>query len=682
MLATEEPDPETEATPDPLRAPQHWERLLVDAAVIGGIDRWKRRIDGLDKRLVLDAAHARQKGLDGAEVRANRDRESLASLRGFALPLLEQLATLPEAALWGEWIESLSVLASRALRRPERVQRVLSELAPMATVGDVGIAEVRIVLERRLLELVEPPAPLRYGRVFVGAPDDARGLAFDVVFIPGLAEKTFPQKVTEDAILPDAARSAISPRLSTNAVRTADERLALRLAVGAADREITASYPRVDLQQSRPRTPSFYALELLRAAEGTLPGFDDLARRAQQTTQTRIGWPAPNDERDAIDEAEYDLAILERLEGRPEAETNGAARYLLGANEHLRRALRFRAERWAKKKWWPSDGLVDPRPEAKVALAAHALGARSFSPTALQNFAACPYRFVLQAILRLAPREERASLEELDALQKGSIFHETMYELFVALREKHLLPLTEARFEEARTILDQTMTRVSAHYEEELAPAIERVWDDAMAQIKADAAEALRKLVGDEEWTPTSFELSFGLPDRREQQDPASIDDPAKLDCGITLRGSIDLVEESRLSGAVRATDFKTGKVRASDDTVIGGGKTLQPVLYALVLEKLLPTKKIEGGNLYYATSVGRYQRFTVPLDAEARQSAQMVADVVGGAITQGFLPAAPGKDECMWCDYRAVCGPYEEQRTKQKPQKPLEKLIALRKRP
>ena len=81
----------------------------------------------------------------------------------------------------------------------------------------------------------------------------------------------------------------------------------------------------------------------------------------------------------------------------------------------------------------------------------------------------------------------------------------------VALREKNLLPLDEAHFEQARTVLDETMKRVEAHYKDDLAPAIERVWDDAMAQIKADAAEALRRLLADAEWTPTSFELSFGL---------------------------------------------------------------------------------------------------------------------------------------------------------------------------
>ena len=77
--------------------------------------------------------------------------------------------------------------------------------------------------------------------------------------------------------------------------------------------------------------PSFYALEALRAAEGVLPGFDELSRRAETFGEARLGWPAPALPGDAIDAAEFDLARLATLEG-DEAASRGAARYLLGAN--------------------------------------------------------------------------------------------------------------------------------------------------------------------------------------------------------------------------------------------------------------------------------------------------------------------------------------------------------------
>src|SRR5262249_6666228 len=152
--------------------------------------------------------------------------------------------------------------------------------------------------------------------------------------------------------------------LTTNADRSAMERLMLCLAVGAADKRLVLCYPRIDIEQSRPRTPSFYGLEVLRAAEGKLPGFDELARRAEVVGGARLGWPAPARPGQAIDAAEHDLALLQSILERPADETVGMARYLLSANIHLERALRFRARRWIKA-WTRADGLVDPDPLAK-----------------------------------------------------------------------------------------------------------------------------------------------------------------------------------------------------------------------------------------------------------------------------------------------------------------------------
>src|SRR5207253_417366 len=39
---------------------------------------------------------------------------------------------------------------------------------------------------------------------------DARGLSFDAVFVPGLAEKLFPQKVIEDPLLRDKERRGLA----------------------------------------------------------------------------------------------------------------------------------------------------------------------------------------------------------------------------------------------------------------------------------------------------------------------------------------------------------------------------------------------------------------------------------------------------------------------------------------
>jgi CRISPR/Cas system-associated exonuclease Cas4 (RecB family) len=660
-----------------LRAPRRWERLLVDAAVIGGRDRWRRRLAGL--------AHERKLDLEALEDPDSPQRERIArelgdleALRNFALPLLDALAELPQEATWRVWLDALTALATRALRRPNRVLAVLGELAPMAAIGSVRLREVRLALAKRLTELVVLPGERRYGKVYVGSAEGARGMAFDVVFVPGLSERLFPQKVSEDPILRDVDRKKLEARLTVNADRALAERLALHLAVGAAKTKVCLSYPRIDTEQSRPRTPSFYGLEVLRAAEGQLPGFDELAKRAERESPTRLGWPAPGSPLHAIDDAEHDLALLAQVFQRPVDETAGTARYLVSANAHLARALRFRYVRW-EKKYFAADGLVSPAEIAKAALAKHQIEARSYSPTALQNFATCPYKFVLYALHKLSPREEPEALEELDALQKGSLVHDILFQLHVRLREAALLPVPSERaaYDRARAILDATVQEVADKHRENLNPAIPRVWEDGIASIRADLVEFLRRAAESPEWVPACFELSFGLGDRRDQ-DPASTPKDVPLDVGLRLRGSIDLVEK-RADGAIRATDYKTGKARAKEGCKIGGGEVLQPVLYSLVLEKLFAGSRVDGGRLYYCTSTGDFTAVEIPLDPEARDGAALVAKTIGDALRDGFLPAAPVKGGCEYCDYKVVCGPYEEARTKRKPQPKA--LVELRKR-
>jgi RecB family exonuclease len=665
-----------------LRAPRRWECLLVEAAVIGGRDRWRRRIDGLanDLRLRLSEIAGED---DTQAATLSQTLDDLGAFAGYAIPLIEVLDNLPPSANWGEWLDQLGALATRALKQPDRVLAVLAELAPMGPVGQVTLYEVLLVLERLLLEVAVPPPSQRYGKVLAAPIDGVRGLSFEAVFVPGLAEKMFPRKIVEEPILLDVARARISEGLATNQTRLEDERLAMALATGAAERQICFSYPRLDLDQARPRVPSFYTLEAVRAAEGQLPDFAELARRAETATTARLGWPAPPDPADAIDAAEHDLAILDRLEARRE-ESPGAARYLVTVNPHLARALRARYQRWGSS-WTACDGLLSRSETARALMAKHTFGLRSYSPTALQNYARCPYRFFLQSIHGLAPREVPAAIDELDPLQRGSLIHDVQFDLFARLRQGHLLPVRPGNLDRAQQQLDLVIAEVAARYRDDLAPAIDRVWEDGVAAIRADLREWLRRASEDDSgYVPWYFELSFGLEHRpeRRQADPQSVPGAVELDCGIQLRGSIDLVERHP-SGMARVTDHKTGKADAKPTQLIAGGKSLQPLLYALAAEKLfLGQADISSGRLYFCTSAGGFAEQIVLLDENARAAAVRVAEAVGEAVAQPFLPAAPDKRQCELCEFRAVCGPYEERRAARKPQANLGRLLALRAMP
>jgi ATP-dependent helicase/nuclease subunit B len=663
-----------------LRAPRRWEQLLVDAAVIGGRERWERRLQGLahDLRIKL------QEIAGDDETRAAgiaRMIEDLSAFTTYTLPLIDALHRLPRQARWGQWLDELAALASRALHHPERMLSLLCELAPMAEIGPVGLDEILLVLSDHLMERFEGIPDQRYGRVLVGPIESVRGSSFHAVFIPALAEKAFPRKIVEEPILLDETRRALSSLLETNEIRLANERLALALACGAAEQQLFLSYPRLDLDQGRPRVSSFYALEAIRPAEGHLPDFAELARRAETSARSRIGWPAPAHPERAIDDAEYDLAQLNRIVAD---NRDGSGRYLVSSNANLGRALRMRYQRWIKRGWTPSDGLIGSSETLRTMLARHRPAARSYSPTALQNLAKCPYRFFLQAIVSLAPKEVPEAIDELDPLQRGSLIHDIQFALFQRLEKAGLLPVRSEREEAVRSILEKVIAEISERYHEILAPAIERVWEDGIAGIRADLIEWLRRCAEDRTgYVPWRFELSFGLAQREERHyaDPASLPDPVALDCGIRLRGSIDLVERHP-NGRLRVTDHKTGKSAGMSDQVIAGGQTLQPVLYALAAEKMFKDLKVDSGRLYFCTSAGLFTERSVSLDRFARQAAELLARTVEQAVADAFLPAAPGPGQCAWCDYRAVCGPHEERRSARKNQAALGPLLKLRETP
>ena len=725
-------DPDPGAPPDAddrpvvggtLRAPWHWDRLLVESAVIGGRDRWARRLAGLEQelRLRLEECAADDPRSPRAR-RLERDLVDLGHLRRFALPVMDRLDAFPGEAPWGDWLDRLEALAPMVLRRPDRVLATLGELRPMAGVGPVSLTEVQDVLAERLTELQAEPPARRYGRVFVGGPEHVRGRVFDIVFVPGLAERVFPQKPRQDPILLDdvrrrlnasdraapgpgnhrpAAPLAAGPTPPASAPlrgadddplglpvlddRAAGERLLLRLAVGAAARRLHLSYSRLELGESRPRVPSFYALDLERARTGRVPDFAITEREAYERVESRLAWPAPKDTAEAIDDIEHDLAVLGPLLRQQDApEPRGRARYLLALEPALRRSLLTRWARWTTRAWSRYDGVYRPEAGAREALDAHRLTARPYSVTALQRFAACPYQFLLAAVHRLQPREEIEPPERLDPLTRGRMFHEVQAELIRVLEARRRLPVTREHLAEAWGLLDETLDALAARYRDDLAPAIDRVWADEVEKLRLDLKGWLQH-VADEggEWVPIRAELGFGFapgPGR----DPRSEAEPVRLDGGWKLHGVVDLVEaraRPTAAGELRVTDHKTGRDRTADRMVVGHGEVLQPVLYGLAVEQALG-RPVAESRLFFSTLSGGYGVRSVHLDDTARRYGAEVLSIVDRAVEDGVILPAPRRDACRWCDYRVVCGPWEETRARRKDDTKLVDLQALRRLP
>ncbi|HEV3202013.1 MAG TPA: PD-(D/E)XK nuclease family protein [Bryobacteraceae bacterium] len=640
--------------------PALWERLLVDAAVIGGLPRWETRLAGLREEF-----HRRHAAEEDEQARESLGRriEAVENLTRLALPVIARLAALPARAPWGEWIDALAALAEFTLRDPAHVIGLLEELEPMSDIGPVSLNEVLMVVGPRLNSLAAAPRESRFGRVWVGSVEETRGLAFRRVFVPGVNEGLFPRPPAEDPLLLHGQRKALG-----DIELRADDTELLRIAAACASERLTLSFSRLDLLTGRERVPSFYAFEAHRAAGGREMGVREFDDRARSKTTSRIGWPAPPDAAKAIDDAEFDLATLAPL-------GKGSGHYLKSLPGRSVDSLRARWARWHKP-WKAADGVVIEEIGSQ-ATAPYLLSARAWSPSVLQQYARCPYRFALRGIHGLRPEGQPAGIQRMDPATRGEIYHAAQFELLRDLAGSALLPINADNVATALDRLDDVLQQVAERFEADLAPAIPQIWRAEIQAIRADLRGWLQQRAALEpDWTPQFYELSFGLRDP-VGRDPRSRKEPVEIEGGFRLQGSIDLVERHS-SGVLRVVDHKTGRVPEPRPEMVGSGEVLQPALYALAAEQILG-ERVAFGRLYYSTIAQNYTAIDVHIDDWSRRRASQVLHVIDDAMRSGFLPAAPRKDGCKRCEYLPVCGPYEEERAGEKSQPELKALKEVR---
>src|SRR5207244_3605038 len=118
---------------------------------------------------------------------------------------------------------------------------------------------------------------------------------------------------------------------------------------------------------------------------------------------------------------------------------------------------------------------------------------------------------------------------ELGPGTRGDLLRRVQAGVMRALADEGGLPLTADAVEPARATLDRTLDRVAEQYREELAPAIQRVWQDEVESMRADLRMWLEQSAAAQaEWEPIAFEMAFGL-----TRDP--VNDPRSVEAEVVL---------------------------------------------------------------------------------------------------------------------------------------------------
>ncbi len=316
-----------------------------------------------------------------------------------------------------------------------------------------------------------------------------------------------------------------------------------------------------------------------------------------------------------------------------------------------------------------------------------ALNDRVFSASQLEMYAACPFKYFAQHLLRLATTGELE--EELTAAEKGSVIHETLFRFFTSRRDRGLPPLNrldEDAFAEAvaevRTIAREqleTLDIPDVFWEIEKELILGGGGDEGLLQRFLEF-ERHRK----EDVRPAFFEVSFGgTPGAGGRSDPQlSSPDPVSLG-GIRLRGKVDRVECG--DGFFTVVDYKTGSATPGLNE-IREGRSLQLPLYLHAVEELLRGRglgtSVPAGGMYYrlrdrvdlrpAVVAETFRGRAFPAESRHRQivaderALREVIDGTRAAAERAVAGMAHGEfpltrpelvDEiCRSCDFRTVC--------------------------
>jgi ATP-dependent helicase/DNAse subunit B len=662
--------PEKPSDSDLHVSPSAWNRLSAEAGVVSGLQSWNRRLRALERKQLEDftrsEAVTEAKSPASAAAAARQGREFHLRVKTFQISkLLEFLGTLDQwrqkfqsCRTWSDFSEATKEAIELFFYRsptsqaedPQVWDQLITVIDAIATLEQVDadasltrwISALRETLENDRVR----SGRFQSGGVSVLSVMGSRGTRHRVVIVPGMAERGFPLLSRQDSVLLDWERTALnqvsSAGLPLKSMRVKEEKLLFQTCACAARERLVLTLPRLEAQGSRSRLPSHYLIGVAEALAGAPQDFETL-EELPQFDRVALSELAPEESQDALTENQFALRALRDPSEVP------ASLY----KNVLQRSLSAYRARWSDQ-FTPHDGQIQSI-DLIARIAAWA-DTRRMSPSALEMFATCSYKFFLRQLLGLEKTEEPEDIETLSALDKGTLVHHV---LDTYMRRAHSLgwfPLARSRAGELHQLMDEIADKDFAETEEKGITGYRLLWELASERIRADLhAFVEREIDRQQQFIPDRFEAGFG---RAEY--PVEL----KLAGGraLNLSGRIDRIDLNNARTAIRVVDYKTGKNRLDEKAEFQGGKKLQLAIYLMAAAKIYGLKDLEESlaEYYFVSSDGEFgvHSFTgEDWEAKLERLTQLLS-TLHGAILQGLFPVDPGVsgDHCDWCDYTLIC--------------------------
>ncbi len=574
--------------------PDIWRSLVYTLGITQGEAEWRRLAEPASSSILRDAKAETDE--DNQTMVGTCDISQLTYLWEFVSQLIQDCRALPAQGSIGTLTDAFLILIkphvyvpdlfaapSTELPEPANLTKVgslirsslarLQQLDPLG--GDLSWEEWVELFRRVLDETSIPIEEDRHQGVQVLDAMTARGRTVRALFVLGMNDKLFPRYVREDPFLRDRQRvvleSTLGYKIDEKLAGHEEELLLFELLSRSATNRLYLSYQRAD-ETGRVMAPSgFIAMAMrdprfVRKPEETVPRRLTLRISEQPSIQDLL--PVE------------DLALGCLLQGHdalPLLDAMGRDRPLFEQGRSTLKTIERESPELG-----PFDGIVGAQvPALPTAME------RSFSPTALERYATCPFQYFADKVLRLAPLR-RLHHDHLPPLTLGALVHESLrvsYERLVLLQWPDD-SLTEAK---VQSTVHQAVTDTFAAHAASQGTGHALLWTLAREQVTELVTAAVTSDQAEYQATgfrPVAYEVAAqGIVPLESETSSVY----------LKLRGTLDRVDYRAEPPALRIVDykFKQGNEISAVDRNLAlsavRGFRLQPPLYARMTLPLLP---------------------------------------------------------------------------------------------
>ncbi|NWF73932.1 MAG: PD-(D/E)XK nuclease family protein [Nitrospirae bacterium] len=403
----------------------------------------------------------------------------------------------------------------------------------------------------------------------------ARGRTVRALFILGMNEKLFPRYVREDPFLRDRQRvvleSTLGYKIDEKLSGHEEELLLFELLSRSATNRLYLSYQRAD-ETGRVMAPSSFIAVAMRDPRFVGKPEERLPRRLTQ----RIG-EQPSIQ-DLLPAEELALGCLfQRHDARPVLDAMGRDLRLFEQGLTTLNIIERESTELG-----PFDGMVGAQASALPAVTD-----QSFSPTALQRYATCPFQYFAEKVLRLEP-VRRLQQDHLPPVTLGILLHESLrvsYERLVLLHWPDD-PQTENI---VQSMVNEAVTETFAAHAASQGTGHVLLWTLAQEQVTELVKAAVFSDQAEYQSTgfrPIAFEAAAEGIVPLESEEVSGF---------LKIHGTLDRVDYRTEPSSLRIVDykFKQGHEISAVDRNLAlsavRGFRLQPPLYARMTLPSLP---------------------------------------------------------------------------------------------